>query len=278
MKCLATLAAALCLAGCGVSTTPTTTDPPSRNSSVTGNWQLMATSTQAPYVGTSATYGIFLTQTGKAVTGIIGMQQLYPLCVLPSGPPCAFPFGVIDLELVGTIDTEGNLALSSVPNSGAGGAFSITASANNNTLSGTFSITYAGPSGTYTDQGSISGYTVGSLNGTYTGTIKSTTTGNSIGVTTTLSQTAGPAPDGYLGVSGSASFAGSPCFSSATPPQPGSLLGNVILVGFVPASSPSTTIVLSGTLSQDARTIVATYLVSGSCGSDTEGGTLTLQQ
>jgi hypothetical protein len=274
----AILAAAFLLTGCGVST-PSANSAPA-NSGITGNWQLTLTSTTGGgATGGSATYGIYLTQTGNAVSGILAYQQAYPLCVPPTGPPCAFPFGEIALELVGTVDKNGNIVLNSVPDSGGPAAFSVTAStADNTTFSGTYSITLVdtSPPSTWTDQGTISGNAIGNLNGTYSGTVTSST-GLSMDVTTTLSQTSSPDSAGGLEVSGSANFTGLQCFTSATVPSPGGLLGSQLVIDFVPTNSPTTTIILSGTLSQDAKTIAATYEINGGCGSDTGGGTLTLQ-
>ena len=227
-----------------------------------------------------ATFGVYFTQTGNSVSGILGTQDAFPLCVPPTGPPCAFPFGEIALELVGTADSSGNIVLNSVPDSGGPAALSITASSTDDTtLAGTYSITLVNtsPAGTWTDQGTVSGNTIDVLNGTYSGTLKSLVTGNTIGIATTLSQTSSPDSGGYLEVSGSANFTGSPCFTSAAVPKPGGLLGNQLVIDFVPTNSPTTTIVLSGTLSQDAKTIAVTYEINGGCGSDYGSGALTLQ-
>lgn len=286
MKChlFAILAVAFCLAGCGSSTLPNSTPV---HTGITGNWQLTATSSQVPYAGEYATYGVYLTQTGNAVYGIIGNQEAFPLCISPLGPPCAFPFGVIDLELIGTVDAKGNMVLNTVSNTGGGGALSITASTttDNDAFSGNYSITLVttSPTGTWTDQGTITGNTIGTLNGTYSGTVTSPT-GLSMDVTTTLSQTSSPDSSGYLEVSGSANFTGLPCFTSATVPKPGGLLGNQLVIDFVPTNSPTTTIILSGTLSPDAKTIAVSYseLPIGACSSgynygELGSGTLTLQ-
>jgi hypothetical protein len=289
MKChsVAILAVAFYLAGCGVNT-PSSSNPTPVHTGITGNWELTATSTQAPYAGEYATYGVYLTQTGSTVSGIIGNQEAFPLCISPLGPPCAFPFGVIDLELVGTVDAKGNMVLNTVPYTGGGGALSIAASTTTDdaAFSGNYTITLVttSPAGTWTDQGTISGNTISTLNGTYSGTLKSLDTGNSIGITTTLSQTSSPDSAGELEVSGSANFTGTPCFSSATTPNPGGLLGNQLVIDFVPTNSPTTTIILSGTLSQDTKTITVdysvhnvNYSVNNVCGSDYGSGTLTLQ-
>lgn len=278
MKCslLAIFVAALSLAGCGVSNRSVSTPA---DIGITGNWQLSLSSSNAPSV-VGATYGIYLTQTGSNVTGIIGMQQFYRMCVPPTGPDCAFPYGDIALELTGTIDADGNIVLNAVPYSGGIASFSITASTtDNDTFNGTYSITETIVSGTYSDHGTISGYVVPNINGTYAGTVKSYPTGLNLtmGLTTTLSQTSSPGSDGSLQVNGSATFTGSPCFGSTTVPQPGGLLGDELVVDFIPTGSPSTTIILSGTLSPDPQTMLVEYSVLGACGTDLGSGTLTRQ-
>jgi hypothetical protein len=288
MKChsVAILAAAIYLAGCGVSntsssSTPSPTPPSNHtpvNANITGNWQLTATSSETAYAGEYGNYGVYLTQTGSTVSGISWPQGAFPMCILPSGLPCAFPYGVINPYLSGAIDADGNIVLNSPSYDGA--AFSITGdTTNGSTLNSIYTITLVttSPPGTFVDHGTISGYMMGILNGTYTGTVKSSVTGNSMGVTTNLSQATSPDSSGYLEVNGSANFTGSACFNSATMPTPGGLLGNMLVVGFVPTSSPTTNITLSGTLSQDTKTIVVSYLVNGGCGDDNGGGTLTLQ-
>ena len=273
---LAFLGVAFCLAGCGGSTSST-----SGNSGITGNWELTLTNGGVPSYGT-ASYGIYLTQTGSAVSGIMLGQQGYPDCWAPPAPPCAFPFGTLDPVLAGTIDAAGNIALASDP-AYPGASLSITASTTGTALGGTYSTTLVttSPPGTWSNQGTISGIEIGVLNGTYGGTLKSSVTGLSMGITTTLRQRSSPDPDGYLEISGSANFTGWPCFTSATIPtsNPGLLSGNFLGVDLIPTNSPIATVVLSGTLSTDTKTIVATYLVNGgTCDNEDLGsGTLTLQ-
>ncbi len=276
---LAFLAAAFCLAGCGGSTSSPAPDYPNIN----GNWQLTLTNGGAPSYGT-ATYGIYLIQTGSAVSGIIVAQQDYPDCWAPPAPPCAFPFGMFDPYLTGTIDAASNLVLTS-PSIGGSAALSIAASTTGTALSGTYSTTLVttSPPGTWSNQGTVSGIEIGILNGTYAGTLNSSVTGLSTGITTTLRQTSSPDPDGQLEVSGSADFTGSPCFTSATiqPSNPGVFIGNgLAFVDFVPTNSPTTTIELFGTLSADTKTLVVSNLLvfGGACdGEDIGSGSLTLQ-
>ena len=184
---LAFLGVAFCLAGCGGSTSST-----SGNSGITGNWELTLTNGGVPSYGT-ASYGIYLTQTGSAVSGIMLGQQGYPDCWAPPAPPCAFPFGTLDPVLAGTIDAAGNIALASDP-AYPGASLSITASTTGTALGGTYSTTLVttSPPGTWSNQGTISGIEIGVLNGTYGGTLKSSVTGLSMGITTTLRQNVQP--------------------------------------------------------------------------------------
>ena len=278
MKChlFAILAVAFCLAGCG-SSTPSSSTPV--HTGITGNWQLAFIPTGAPSGFAGVTSGVYFTQTGNNVIGILGSQDAFPLCQPPTGPPCNFPFGDLNPELVGTVDAKGNIVLNSVPYTGGSAMLSAVAnSPDDTTLSGTYTITL----GAWVAQGTISGNTIDTLNGTYSGTLTSQETGNIIGVTTTLSQTSSPDSAGELEVSGSANFTGSPCFTSTTVPKPGGLLGNQLVVDFVPTNSPTTTIILSGTLSQDTKTMSVDYSYGAinACGSnygDYGSGTLTLQ-
>jgi len=281
----AILAAAICLSGCGSSTLSTSGTTAVRTG-ITGNWQLAFLPTGAPAGATGAAFGVYFTQTENNVIGILVSQDAYPMCWPTGEPPCNFPFGDLNPEFVGTVDANGNIVLNSVPDTGGGGTFSISASSTDDTtLSGTYSATLVttSPAGTWTAQGTVSGNTIGTLNGSYSGTLKSQETGNTIGVTTTLSQTSSPDSSGELEVSGSANFTGSTCFASATVPKPGGLLGIQLVIDFVPTNSSTTTIIMSGTLSQDTKTIAVGYIVNNSvgatnaCGSDYGSGTLTLQ-
>ena len=115
------------------------------------------------------------------------------------------------------------------------------------------------------------------LNGTYAGTLVSSVTGNSIGVTTTLSQS-GPNSSGILEYSGSASFTGFSCIGSVTVPASGKFFGNQLIDRPLPANIPHSGIYLTGTISPDAKTIAVNYeSVSSSCSDDFASGTLTLQ-
>jgi hypothetical protein len=273
----AVLAVAICLMGCGAATSNTSNTSSTKNDpTITGNWQLTVTSTTY-LAGATGTYGIFLTQTGSAVSGIIAQQVLYPTCWFLPNPPCSFPFGDINLELAGTVDANGNIVLNAIPNTGGVAAFSVTANtATNTTFSGNYTVTEVTAYGTYVDQGTISGYKLAEISGTYQGTVTS-----GIKVTAALSQASVPNQVGELAVTGTVELEStpSPCFApfaSTALPATGLLLGDQLVVSFAPASNPTPSIVLSGVLSQDAKTIAVNH-VQNNCNLDAGSGALTLQ-
>jgi hypothetical protein len=174
----------------------------------------------------------------------------------------------------GTVDANGNIVLTSTTSGSNPVVLSIAASTTNDTtLSGTFAIAQT----TTTDQGPVTGTMIAPLNGTYAGTLVSSVTGNSVGVTTTLSQS-GPTSGSYLEYSGSASFTGVYCIGSVTVPASGNFFGNQLMVDLLPANIPQSGIYLTGTISPDAKTIAVNYeSVSSNCSADFASGTLTRQ-
>ncbi|MGC9293634.1 MAG: hypothetical protein ACP5EP_13235, partial [Acidobacteriaceae bacterium] len=85
---------------------------------------------------------------------------------------------------------------------------------------------------------------------------------------------------GFIDVNGTATFTGYPCLTSATAATPldqnSGFLGNQFAVTMNGAGGA--TLSISGTLSQDGRTIAAAYIVGGgACHLDEGRGTLTLQ-
>jgi len=277
---IAIVAAACWVSGCAISN-PSASSATPGSGNVTGNWQLIATSTQTPFAGAANPLGIFLTAAGGTVSGIPWIQEAFPtvVCATPT-PQCEFPFEGVSGPMSGTIDANGNLVLSSVASSGT--IFTITAMVGSNgVMSGTYTITGI----PFPDQGTVSANMIGMLDGTYTGTVVSSETGASMGMTTTLTQTATPDAMGFLRVTESATFTGSPCFTTAVMQGPAAtysgFLGNVLQVNLVAANNPDTFIVASGAVAPDAKTIQFHYdiakLPGSSCTNDYGGGTLTLQ-
>lgn len=236
---------------------------------ITGNWEITLTSTtRAPAV---YPFGIYLTQSGTTVSGTASwVGEPFPACIVGT-IPCAYPYSVLNSSLTGTVDANGNLTLATAASSFPG-TLSIAASGTaDGVLSGTYTITYS----TLVDQGTVSVDKIATLNGTYSGTLKSSVTGASLGVTATLSQSVNAG--GVLVPSGSATFTGSPCLLSTATSVSGNLFGNQLNISFG-TTNPTSTILLSGTLSSDTKTLVVNYDITGGCGTgDVGSGTLTLQ-
>ena len=273
LRSLAILAAALSLAGC---TLPSTSPTAPVNSAITGNWEITLTSTTRP--GYIYTFGIYLTQSGSTVSGIGSwIEDAFPQCIA-SGFLCGYPFEVLNPNLAGTVNASGNVAFGTTIAQNSPGTLSITANApTDGLITGTYTITYD----TLVDQGTVSATMIAPLIGTYAGTLTSSTTGLSMGVSTTLTQTSSATSgfsNAFLGFAGSAAFTGSSCISSAPIPVSGTFLGNQLEIELTQSNSPTATILLTGTLSPDAKTLVINFYSDNSaCGNDSGSGTLTRQ-
>ncbi len=259
-------------AGCAsnghIPTTGSTSPPVS--SYIPGDWEFTATNSS----GWAVPIGAYLTSSGNSVSGTAWVQMAFPLDCTPEC--CGGPFYAFNNSLTGTLDSSGMLTLgSAVPNGGP--VFTMTGTVSGATLTnGTFSLTGGCP-----DQGTMTGYALPVLNGTYAGTMTSQNTGQSFSLSATLQQSATLNSRGFLDVSGSATLSGYPCLTSATVATPLDLnsgfLGNQFGVT-MNASSGGATLGLSGTLSQDGKTIAAAYTAAGGgCQLDYGTGTLTLQ-
>ena len=268
------------LAGCGSTgkTTLTPNGPPPITASIPGNWEFTGTITtntsQWPLPsGETVPIGAYLTSTGSAVTGSASVQMAFPLVCMANC--CGGPFAEFSNALTGTLNADGMLTLTStVPNGGP--VFTMTGTMSNATFTGgTFNLTGGCPA-----SGTITGVELPSLDGTYAGTVTSKDTGQSYSLSTTLEQSTTVNARGFLDVSGTATFAGYPCLTSVTPALPleqnSGFLGNQFSATMNGAGGA--TLSISGTLSQDGKTIAATYTASGgACKLDYGTGTLTLK-
>ena len=256
-------------AGCGSGSKITTT------TGIPGNWEFTLTNSGAVmFSGGVVPMGVSLTSTGSAVSGTAGVQLAFPQICSADGC-CGGPFAEFNDSLTGTLDDKGNLTLgSAVPNGGP--VFTMAATVSGGTMTnGTFSLTGPCP-----DQGTITGVALPALDGTYAGTVTSVDTGNSYSLSTTLQQSATPNARGFFDVNGTATISGYPCLTSATAATPleqnSGFLGNQF--GVTMNGGGGATLSISGTLSQDGKTIGATYMVGGgTCHLDYGRGTLTLQ-
>lgn len=197
-RALFTLVAFLFLvSGCGSNPSNSKNATPALN----GNWAIKAVSQTT---GTTYLGGANLYTAGDTVTGLLHFSNM----------PCGFTVNGImyDAPVTGTISSNGNLRLSTTDING------LTLTAAGIWSSGVIS------SGTYTisgkceyengDHGTLTGFPVSPLSGTYIGTFRSAS-GEQVRATMVLSQS-GPDSHGIYSLTGTATFSGSPCFSSGT--------------------------------------------------------------
>lgn len=186
----------------GSKTVPPPATPPPPVPAMNGNWEILADSQVA-----NTTYqggGSFSTN-GTAITGIL--HFLNSSCYLGSQNGSTTFY---DIPISGTLSSKGDLTAKSTAVQGQTLTFSGLWS-NGAISNGTYSITGGCADG---DHGTVTGFSVPSLTGTYSGTFVSAT-GVQVKTTVSLTQSATD-NDGFYALTGSASFSGSPCFSSGT--------------------------------------------------------------
>lgn len=241
--------------GCGGSGGSTSssggTTPPPGYPSITGNWSLAAAS---QVVAQTTLIGGYLTNTNGTVSGTLHMLN----------SPCYSL--TTDVPFSGTLSTAGAVSLSSSAVSGQTISASGTISGGS-LSSGSYSISGGCADG---DKGTVTGYIVPSFTGTYTGTFVSGSTSIGVSVTTTQS---GPTADGTYQVSGSATFTGSPCFSSGT------ISSSAIAGGYMEVAitaSNGGVVEFAGEITDaTGKTITGSYEVtSGTCAGNSGSGSL----
>ena len=118
------------------------------------------------------------------------------------------------------------------------------------------------------------------INGTYAGTFTSVPTGVQIKTTIQITQMPAADSDGYLHVTGSATF-NSPCFSKGTIASPltdSLFIGDGVGANLTTDERAGSTVLAAGVLDSTGKTLTATYQVTGGlCDGDHGNGTLTLQ-
>lgn len=261
------LAASLCGCGGGSMTgskpvTPPDTPPPPVPA-MNGNWEILANSQVA-----NTTYeggGSFSTN-GTAVTGVLHFVN--SSCYLASQKGSTT---FVDIPITGTLSSKGNLTASSSAVNGQTLEFSGTWS-NGAISSGTYSITGGCADG---DHGTVTGFPVPSLTGTYSGTFVSTT-GVQVKATVSLTQSSTD-NDGFYALTGSASFSGSPCFSSGTV-EAGPY--SFVVGGYIQLPIDTTTsdlVLFQGSVTDSTgKTISGNYSVTGAvCSGDSGTGSAT---
>jgi hypothetical protein len=254
------------MTGCGGSPVHSVPVLPATN--ITGNWVL----TVNPTGGGASPIAVYLTSNAGSVSGLAVGPAATDLLVYPDG--CVgSPIGPFsNVLLTGTVDSGGNLKLSTAAN--AIPSATMTGTVSGSSLSnGSFAI-----SGTCTTQGSMIGIEYPAVNGTYSGTVMSQATAQSFQVTATLDQSSAPNSAGLLVLTGTATVSGYPCVPATATALSASFVGDNFFVDL--SDSPSGILGWSGNLSPDGKTLGINYgfsPASTNCMEDYGTGTLTLQ-
>lgn len=237
--------------GTGSATSGKATPPPPQYPSITGNWSLAANS---QVFSQSTLIGGFITNAGGSVSGTLHFLNS-PCYSLPT-----------DVPFSGSITTGGAISVTS--SQVARQIVAVSGKITEGTLSsGTYTITGGCGNG---DKGTVTGYIVPAFTNTYTGTFVSGST--SIGVTVTTTQSS-PTSDGIYQVSGSATFAGSPCFSSGT------ITSSAIAGGYmdvvITASNGGVVEFIGEITDSTGKTITGSYdVTAGVCAGNSGSGNL----
>jgi hypothetical protein len=250
--------AAMSLAGCSSYKYPV----------VSGNWLFTGKSTVTPTTST-VIFGGAVSSKGSSLNA-----------TLHTSNPC---FNNQAIAFTGSISTQNLIKLGSA-------TYNNQVITLNGTVSSTGSILTAG---TYTvtaqksgqpictnsnngDNGSLTGSEISEVTGTYSGTLTSSVNGADITTTAQLVGTSTADSNGLYHVTGTFTFAGDACFTSATITS-SEIYGNQFSI--VTTGSDGSTITLTGTTSASAQLLTVTnYAVSGgACNGDMGKGVLQQQ-
>jgi hypothetical protein len=117
-----------------------------------------------------------------------------------------------------------------------------------------------------------------SLTGNYKGALGDTAAAETMQLS--LSQFQQGTGDGTFLVSGSGTFLGIPCFTQATlASSDGGVVGSTVKLSFVTNDPTSARLILTGTITPDAKTLTlaTTTVTSGSCAGSLGGAVLSAQ-
>jgi hypothetical protein len=243
------------LSGCG--SNPSKNVAPALN----GNWAIKAVSQTT---GTTYLAGADLYTTAGKITGLLHFLNM----------PCGFTINGImyDTPVTGTLSPNGNLQLSTPDMNGL--TLKMTATWSSGVISsGTYTVSGQCMYEMNGDHGTLTGFPVAALNGTYTGSFVSAS-GVPIRATMSLSQL-GPS-NGIYSLKGTATFTGSPCFTTGTIDMNAYdfLVGSSVQFPLVTSNG---SVLFQGQVTDaTANTINGQYVVSGGdCSGDTGSGSAT---
>ncbi|MGI8772732.1 MAG: hypothetical protein ACR2JE_15010 [Acidobacteriaceae bacterium] len=261
---------ALLLSGCA-STPHTFASSGSAYAVASGNWAItpqLSASTSGQAVPALPTASGALTRAADG--SLSGTFRLSP------APACLGGNVSSNLSLSGATDATGRLHLTSQPVEGAIWSLTGQLSADGKTLTASTTTISGGACPVITASAAGTFYTP--ISGTYTGSFTDIG-GVTIPVSTTLTQTSAPDPNGQYHLSGNGTFPSNPCFTS--PAITDSLVtGNTLSAAYSQQQGGVTSsVTATGTFNADATvlTISAYSVVGGDCDGDTGAGLLTTQ-
>ena len=244
-------------AGCGPDRYVVLNLPPGSDT-VTGNWQITATTT----TGTAP----FTALSGSVLeNGAPGGAQIPLFAILQAVNPDSCFQGATTLPLEGNI-TGSSFSLVSLSDSGQFLNLSGTGASTNNSLTGSFLINDGCANGV---QGTISGTKISPLTGAYSGpwTVGTSAAGSTLSLTLTQDSFA----DGFgdFHVQGTATFSGGPaCFTAGTVQSTQSTIsGEQVQLTITTNETTPSTVTMSGTVNPAANllTLTSIQVLSGSC-------------
>ena len=232
--------------------------------SISGNWEMHSSSAQAATLPELA--GAFSTSNG-AVTAVF--HTLAANACLPSS---SF------VEASGTIDSKGNVKMTSANFNGSVMTISGVLAADGKSLTNA-AYTVAGGSCGFPGTAAVpmTATQYAAISGNYAGTFTDSD-GDSIPVTGAFTQSTAPDANGVYHLTGNANFPGNPCLTSPAIVD-STVSGNMLSTMYSQtANGVTNTVVANGTFSADASTLTVTgWTLAGGCGTETGTGIFSKQ-
>ena len=263
LPCVAAAVVMLSLSGCGPDRYILATTP--ENVSLTGNWQITAT--------TNSGMQPFTALTGSILQATAQSNGDFPIFwILQAVQPDSCFLGAATVPLEGNL-TGSSFTLLSLSDSGQYLNVSGTKASTGATLTGSFTIDNGCANGV---QGSLSGTKIAPLTGSYSGPWTVGSGANTLSLT--LTQDSFADGFGYFHLHGSAAFAGLSCFSAGTVQSTGSTIsGEQVQLTITTNEATPSSVLITGTLNPTATslTLSSIQVVSGGCAGNAGTATLT---
>ena len=235
---------------------------PSSIASVSGNWQIAATSAAAPQLPSISGA---LIGTGASMTGILHSNST-SACVPPTQP----------FSVQGSTDAHD---LTTLTGSLAGGTLTITGTLSDNARTlenAAYLVTGGSCAFASTTPIHVTAKAYSPITGNYAGSF-SDPDGHLIDITASLAQSPASDPNGNFTLSGTGTFPFNPCFNSPVTISNTQVTGGSFNLTY-PDTTTTNSVAVAGTFTPDGTTLnVTNWTLTGPCGPDHGIGTLTKQ-